>query len=62
MKYAVFLKSDKDGTWPVVLRSVDDVQIGAGSRWRFIAETDDEAEAWTLHARLQAQVEGGELL
>jgi hypothetical protein len=59
MTYAVLLKIDAGGEWPVVAGPDTDLHAHAkkGVRWRLVAQTDDVAEAYRLHALLQLQRE-----
>jgi hypothetical protein len=57
MTYAVLLRIDAAGEWPVVAGPDSDLSAESdhGVRWRLVAQTDDEAEAYRLHALLQQQ-------
>jgi hypothetical protein len=57
MTYAVLLRIDAGGEWPVVAGPETDLHADSesGVRWRLVAQTDDEAEAYRLHALLCEQ-------
>jgi hypothetical protein len=59
MTYAVLVRIDATGEWPVIAGPDTDLSRDAhgGVRWRLVAETDDIAEAHRLHALLQEQRE-----
>jgi hypothetical protein len=64
MTYAVLLRIDAAGEWPIVAGPDTDLGLGSaqGVRWRLVAQTDDVAEAYRLHALLQQQRERRSLL
>jgi hypothetical protein len=59
MTYAVLLRIDATGEWPVLAGPDTDLRAAApdGARWRLVAQTDDETEARRLHAELRARAE-----
>jgi hypothetical protein len=61
MTYAVLVRIDAAGAWPVVAGPDTDLRGEEGARWRFVAETDDIDEAYRLHALLHEKRERGEL-
>ena len=63
MTYAVLLRIDAAGEWPVVAGPDTDLSVASekGVRWRLVAQTDDVAEAYRLHELLREQRESGRL-
>lgn len=59
MTYAVLLRIDAAGEWPIVAGPDTDLSSGSDEavRWRLVAQTDDVAEAYRLHALLHQQRE-----
>lgn len=62
MIYAVLVRIDATGEWPVIAGPDTDLRrhTVAGARWRLVAETDDIAEAHRLHALLHEERQRGE--
>jgi len=61
MTYAVLVRLDAAGAWPVIVSADDELPGADSARWRFIAETPSLSEAVRLHAMLQDRRERGEL-
>ena len=61
MRYAVFVRIDAGGPWPVVAEPDTDLRSPDGARWLFVAATDDWHEADRIRAALHEQRERGEL-
>jgi hypothetical protein len=53
MTYAILLRVDAQGTRPVLVGEDDKLPPEKGVRWRYVARTDDHAEALRVAEVLQ---------
>ena len=61
MTYAVLVRLDAAGACPVIVSADDELVSTEGTRWRFVAETDNLSEAIRVHGELRERGERGEL-
>jgi hypothetical protein len=62
MRYAVVLRFDRTGTCPLILHNDSEPLTGGDEgRYRFVAETDDHAEAVAVADLLRRRINAGEL-
>jgi hypothetical protein len=59
MTYAVLVRFDSAGAWPVIVSADDKLENSDGTRWRFVAAVPTFQEAVRLHRQLQACPDGG---
>lgn len=60
MAYAILLRVDAQGTRPVLVREDDKLPPEKGVLWRYVARTDDHAEALRLAEVLRQRCDAGE--
>jgi hypothetical protein len=51
--YAILMRMDPEGECPVVVRVGETLLTSPGVLWRFVAEVDDEREAYAIVLELQ---------
>jgi hypothetical protein len=62
MTYAVLVRYDGAGAWPVIVSADDKLFCSDGTCWRFVAAVETFQEAVRLHGLLLARRERDELL
>lgn len=62
MTYAVLVRFDGAGAWPVIVSADDTLFSSDGTCWRFVAAVETFPEAVRLHGQLLARRERGELV
>jgi hypothetical protein len=60
MAYAILLRLEAHGARAVLVREDDELPPEKGVRWRYVARTDDYAEALRVAEVLQRRCDSGE--